>query len=191
MKTCSEPGRPVFLSSSDKPSRKLRYTWELIEMPSSLVGVNTQVPNRLVADGAQRGAIPELAGYERWRREVPCGPGSRIDLLLEHGPERCWVEVKNCTLLEGREARFPDAVTARGLRHLEELRNRVAVGERSVIFFLIQRMDAARFAPADRIDPAYGEALRRAADAGVEPLAYDVEIDLERIRLRRAVPVVL
>jgi len=191
MRTCSEPGRPVYLSSSDNPRRKLGYTWELIRMPSSLVGVNTQVPNRLVADGARHGVIPELDGYEQWRREVPYGRSSRIDLLMERGPERCYVEVKNCTLLEGHAARFPDAVTTRGLKHLRELRDQVAAGHRGVIFFLIQRMDAARFAPADRIDPAYGEALRRVVEAGVEALAWDVEIDLERIRLRRSVPVVL
>jgi sugar fermentation stimulation protein A len=191
MQTCSEPGRPVYLSTSDNPRRKLRYTWELIEMPSSLVGVNTQVPNRLVADGAKRGVIPELDGYDRWRREVPYGRGSRIDLLMERGPSRCWVEVKNCTLVEGKAACFPDAVTARGLKHLRELGDQVEAGHRGVIFFLVQRMDAARFAPADWIDPAYGEALRRVVAAGVEALAWDVEIDLERIRLRRALPVVL
>ena len=189
MQTCSEPGRPVYLSSSDNPRRKLGYTWELIEMPSSLVGVNTQVPNRLVADGARRGVIPELDGYEQWRREVPYGRGSRIDIQMERGSARCYVEVKNCTLVEGNTACFPDAVTARGLKHLWELMDQVAAGHRGVIFFLIQRMDAARFAPADRIDPAYGEALRRVVEGGVEALAWDVEIDLERIRLRRAVPV--
>ncbi len=189
MKTCSEPGRPVYLSRHDSPRRKLRYTWELIHMPAGLVGVNTLVPNRLVQKGADDGSIPELSGYDPGRREVPYGRGSRIDLLLERGDERCYVEVKNCTLVEGETACFPDAVTARGLKHLHELEAQAKAGRRAVIFFLIQRMDAVRFAPADRIDPAYGRALRRVMKAGVEALAYDVEIDLERIALRRPVPV--
>lgn len=189
MLTCSEPGRPVFLSSHNDPRRKLRYTWEMIQMPSSLVGVNTLVPNRLVHDGAVDGAIKELKGYQLARREVPYGRGSRIDLLLERGSERCYVEVKNCTLVEGGLACFPDAVTARGLKHLEELGDQVLAGHRAVIFFLIQRMDADRFAPADRIDPAYGEWLRRVIAAGVEALAYDVHLDLKLVRLRRPVPI--
>ncbi len=191
MRTCSEPGRPVFLSISKNPRRKLRYTWELIHMPSSLVGVNTLVPNRLVEQAAREGTVPELAGYESRKREVRYGRNSRIDLLLERGGERCFVEVKNCTLMDGGVACFPDAVTSRGLKHLQELREQVRAGARAVMFFLIQRMDARRFAPADGIDPDYGRELRRAAEAGVEVLAYDVAVDLERIRLRRAVPVSL
>lgn len=188
MLTCSEPGRQVYLSSHNGPHRKLRYTWEMIRMPSSLVGVNTLLPNRLVHEGAVDGTIPELAGYHQARREVPYGRSSRIDLLLERGRERCYVEVKNCSLVEEGAAFFPDAVTSRGLKHLQELGDQVRAGHRAVIFFLIQRMDADRFAPADRIDPAYGEELRRAMASGVEGLAYDVHIDLERVRLRRAVP---
>lgn len=191
MRACSEPGRPVFLSTQNNPRRKLRYTWELIRMPSSLVGVNTLVPNRLVHESAKAGTIPELTGYERWKREVAYGRNSRIDLILERESEQCFVEVKNCTLMEEGVAYFPDAVTARGLKHLQELRDQVQAGHRAVMFFLIQRMDTSRFAPADRIDPAYGRELRIAVDAGVEAVAYDVEIDLQGIGLRRSVPVLL
>jgi sugar fermentation stimulation protein A len=188
MLTCSEPGRPVYLSSHDDPKRKLRYTWEMIRMRSGLVGVNTMVPNRLVHGAAVNGWIPELAGYEEARREVRYGLNSRVDILLLRGSERCYVEVKNCTLVEGGVAYFPDAVTSRGLKHLQELGRQVQAGHRAVIFFLVQRMDARRFAPADRIDPAYGEELRRVLAAGVEGLAYDVHLDLEGVRIRRAVP---
>ena len=188
MRSCSEPGRPVFLSRHDRPERKLRYTWEMIRMPGSLVGVNTLVPNRLVREEIEGGNIPELAGYTHVRPEVPYGRNSRIDLLLERDGERCYVEIKNCTLLEDSVARFPDAVTARGLKHLLELRDQAQAGHRAVIFFLIQRMDATGFAPADRVDPAYGDALRRVVQGGVEALAYDVALDLEGIRIRRPVP---
>jgi sugar fermentation stimulation protein A len=184
MKSCSEAGRTVYLSRALNPKRRLKYTWELIEMPSSLVGVNTLVPNRLVKDAIIRGEIPALAGYETVRSEVRYGQSSRIDLLLEQPDgECCFVEIKNCTLVERGVAYFPDAVTTRGRKHLVELQAQVALGQRSVNFFLIQRMDADLFRPSDHIDPAYGAELRTAHDRGVELLAYDVHLNLQGIRL--------
>lgn len=189
MTACCEPGRPVYLSRSDDPRRRLRYTWELIRMPDSLVGVNTQVPNRLVAGAIAAGAVPELAGYGPPRREVSVSPGTRLDILLERaGSPPCFVEVKNCTLVRDGEAAFPDAVTERGRKHLEEMTRMVREGVRCVMFFLIQRMDAAFFLPADDIDPDYGQALRRAARAGVELLPYDVHLDPAMIRINRRLP---
>ena len=188
MKGCCEPGRTVYLSRARNPKRRLKYTWELIEMPSSLVGVNTLVPNRLVKESIIQGEIPALAGYETVRSEVNYGQSSRIDLLLEKPDgDRCFVEIKNCTLVEDGVAYFPDAVTTRGRKHLVELQAQVALGHRSVNFFLIQRMDADLFRPADRIDPAYGAELRTAHDRGVELLAYDVNVNLQRIKLHRPV----
>ncbi len=192
MKACCEPGRTVYLSLSDNPKRKLPYTWELIRMPTSLVGVNTLVPNRLVYHEIQTERIPPLSGYDSITREVKIGTGSRIDLMLENRQGKyCYVEVKNCTLVEDKTARFPDAVTQRGLKHLLELRKRVRKGDRCVMFYLIQRMDAVAFSPADQIDPAYGKTLRRAVNDGVDILAYDVKIDLKRIRLRNPIPIML
>ncbi|MEW6530497.1 MAG: DNA/RNA nuclease SfsA [Thermodesulfobacteriota bacterium] len=189
MKTCSEPGRTVYLSRSNNPRRRLRYTWEMIAMPGSLVGTNTNVPNRLVREAIVQDVIPALAGYESVRAEVPYGVNSRIDLLLtSKSADRCYVEVKNCTLVEDRVAYFPDAVTARGLKHLVELQNMVRQGHRAAIFFLIQRMDADTFRPADHIDPAYGKELRRAVRNGVTVLAYDVTLDLHCISLNRRIP---
>ncbi|MEW6351160.1 MAG: DNA/RNA nuclease SfsA [Thermodesulfobacteriota bacterium] len=185
MKSCSEPGRPVYLSRSPNLKRKLPYTWNMIEMPGSLVGVHTDVPNRLVRFSIEEGLIPELAGFDRVRSEVAYGLNSRIDILLERANgEKCFVEVKNCTLLEGDIAYFPDAKTERGLKHLVELQAQVDQGYRGVMFFLIQRMDARAFAPADHIDPAYGTELRRAVRRGVEMLAYDVSMDLKGIAIR-------
>jgi sugar fermentation stimulation protein A len=192
MTGCAAPGRPVYLSHHPDPRRKLEYSWQLIEMPTSLVGVNTQIPNRLVAESITAGRVPELAGYEEVVREASIGNHTRIDLLLKH-PRRaqCLVEVKNCTLVVDGAARFPDAVTARGRKHLEQLQEQVGHGLRAVIFYLIQRMDAQVFQPADAIDPDYGRALRQAAAAGVETLAYDVVIDLAAVRLGRRLPVEL
>lgn len=192
MEACSEPGRPVFLSFHDNPKRKLKYTWEIIDMPDSLVGVNTMVPNRLVKQSIEAGLVPELSGYRRVLSEVDTGNGSRLDIVLEgRRGERCYVEVKNSTLVKGGVALFPDAVTIRGRKHLVELARLVAEGSRGVIFFLVQRMDARHFSPADHIDPEYGAELRRAVGAGVEAIAYDVEIDLDCIALRDRLPVIL
>jgi sugar fermentation stimulation protein A len=192
MKACCEPGRPVYVSMSDNPKRKLKYTWELIRMPKSLVGVNTLVPNRLVHHEIRTGRIHQLSGYDAIRREVKVGNKSRIDLMLKNKDgKRCFVEIKNCTLVEENAAAFPDAVTERGLKHLLELRTRVRKGDRCVMFYLIQRMDAASFTPADHIDPAYGKTLRRVVEDGVEILAYDVKIDLKCIRIRNRIPIVL
>jgi sugar fermentation stimulation protein A len=188
MKACCEPGRTVYLTRHNKPSRRLKYTWEMIDMGTSLVGVNTIVPNRLTKAAVLAGDVPELAGYETVRSEVKYGKNSRIDLLLESGEKRCYVEVKNCTLVVDGLARFPDAVTSRGLKHLVELQEQVKQGDRSVMFYLIQRMDADRFEPADHIDPAYGQELRKAVQNGVEVLVYDVAMDLEGIQLNRSVP---
>lgn len=189
MTTCCEPGRPVYLSFHDDPKRKLKYTWELIEMPESLVGVNTRVPNLLVEQTLREGGVDGLAGYDQIKREVKTGNNSRLDFLLSNGyKNRCFVEVKNCTLVKNRIAMFPDAVTARGLKHLGELRRLVLNGCRGVIFFLVQRMDADRFRPADRVDPAYGEKLRRCVADGVEIMVFDVRIDMQRICLNRKLP---
>ena len=192
MKGCSEPGSPVYLSTHDNPKRKLKYTWELIKMPTSLVGVNTMVPNRLVFESVKADAVPELSGYERVDREVKVSAHSRIDLALTAADRRrCFVEIKNCTLVDDRVASFPDAVTARGLRHITELQALMDTGFRGVMIYFIQRMDAEIFKPADHIDPEYGKGLRRAVKGGLEVLAYDVAIDLNRIRLNRKIPLEL
>jgi sugar fermentation stimulation protein A len=189
MQACCEPGQPVYVSFHDNPKRKLKYTWELIEMPGSIVGINTQIPNRLVATSIEAGLVPDLSGYDSISREVKTSEKTRLDILLNRGDKnRCYVEIKNCTLVENGVAYFPDAVTSRGLKHLLELESLVSQGFRSAIFFVIQRMDATMFHPADHIDPAYGQALRRALEHGVEILIYDTQIDLKTIRLNRKIP---
>ncbi len=191
MKACSEPGRPVYISRADNPKRKLKFTWEIIDMGTSLVGVNTQVPNRLVAHGISNGQVPELSGYDELKREVTTSPGSRLDIGLYRQKDEpsCFVEVKNCTLVRDGLAMFPDAVTTRGLKHLNELIRLKKEGHRAVIFYLIQRSDAQRFEPAAQIDPDYAQGLKAAVAAGVEALAYDVVIDMEQIRLNLRRPI--
>jgi sugar fermentation stimulation protein A len=184
------PGSVVWVSRSDDPKRKLAHTLELVEVDGALVGVNTMLPNRLVAEALAEGAIPELAGYSSVRREVKYGENSRVDFLLE-GPERpaCWVEVKSVTLCRsGGLAEWPDCVSVRGARHITELEAVVGRGDRAVVLFLVQRNDCDRFALAGDLDPAFSRALANAVASGVEVLAYGCELGPERIGLSHRIP---
>ena len=184
------PGLGVWLSRSDKPTRKLAWTLELVEADGGLVGVNTLNPNRLVAEALAADAIPELSGYAVHRREVKFGAASRVDFVLI-GPGRpdCYVEVKNCHLRrEGSLAEFPDCVAARSSKHLRELAAEVARGNRAVQLFVIQRTDCDRFAACADLDPVYAAGLEVAADAGVEVLAYRCAISPEAVAVAERVP---
>jgi sugar fermentation stimulation protein A len=191
MKGCAVPGSRVFLSRSPNPGRAYPLTWELVESGGCWAGINTSLPNRLAREAIENGTVTELQGYDSIRPEVAYGERSRIDLLLEGAPGRCYVEVKNVTLVEGRRVLFPDAVTLRGQKHLNELMRVVQEGDRGVIFFTVQRGDGESVSPADAIDPEYGRLLRLALDSGVEALAYRAEISTEEIRLTHRLPVML
>ncbi len=184
------PESRVWLSRSDNPKRKLAYTWELIEADGALVGVNTAHPNAIVAEALAAGRIPELAGYADLRREVPYGVNSRIDILLT-APDRprCLVEVKNVHLMRTPGlAEFPDAVTARGAKHLQEMADAVRTGDRAAMVYLVQRGDCDRFALAADIDPAYARAFAAARAAGVEALCFACAITREGLTLDRPLP---
>ncbi len=193
---CRTPGSTVWLLPASNPARKYRLGWELVEVDSGvLVGINTGRSNALVAEALDRGMIPELAGYENVRREVKApGTRSRIDFLLEGHPEDpdCYLEVKNVTAAAGGGvAFFPDAVSTRAVRHVEELARRVACGQRSAICFCVQRADVRAVQPADGIDPAYGRALRRAVASGVEAFALRADVTTTGVRLEHRIPVEL
>jgi sugar fermentation stimulation protein A len=184
------PGLPAWVSRSDNPKRKLAHTLELVEADGGLVGVNTMHPNRLVAEALAADAIPELAGYTTHRREVRYGASSRVDFLLTAADRApCWLEVKNCHLRrEGTLAEFPDCVAARSLKHLGELEAMVAAGERAVMLFVVQRTDCDAFSACHDLDPAYAKALARAAERGIEVLAYACEISPQAVRIAGRVP---
>jgi sugar fermentation stimulation protein A len=196
MLSVDAPGSEVWLSPANNPDRKLRYTWEIIRVGDTLVGINTHRPNALVAEAIAERAIPELTGYETVRREVKYGRNSRIDVLLE-GAERppCLVEVKNVTLKRGTgpddAVQFPDAVTQRGAKHLIELSEAVRQGSRAVMLYLVQRGDGGVFTIAADIDPNYAKALGEAVAAGVEVLCYRCRVAPDAIKVTHPVTISL
>ena len=190
---CADPGMRVWLSEHDSATRKYRHTWQIVEVGDVMVGINTGLPNALVAEAIALGSIAELSGYRSLRREVAFGTeSSRVDLVLE-SPRRkaCYVEVKNVTAAakEG-VALFPDCVSERGSRHLRELMRLRASGLRPVQLYCVQRGDVNEVRPADAIDAEYGRTLREAIDAGVEVLAYRARVTPNEIRLEEKIAVV-
>ncbi len=196
MKNCAEPGSRVWFWESDNLKRKYRNTWELVETGVDSVSgeniagvacINTARANGLVREAIDAGTIAEL-NYARVSQEVPYGrERSRIDLLLEsEGRPDCYVEVKSVTLAVGQGlGLFPDAVSARGTKHLRELMAMVAEGHRAVLFYAVLHSGIERVEPAIKIDALYAATLREAFDAGVEVLAYGATISADEIALTR------
>lgn len=193
MKACLAPGTSCWYSRSDNPKRKYPCTWEIATTPAGhLAGVNTGRANALVVEAIENGVIEQLQSYETLRTEVRYGEErSRIDVLLESGSERCYVEIKNVTLCEDDGyGLFPDAVSTRGAKHLRELELMVQQGHRAVLLFCVQHSGIASVAPAREIDPAYAEAFDQAVKSGVEVFAYKAELGPDEIRLSGQVPVI-
>lgn len=200
MKNCQEPGSRIWYSDSENPKRKYACTWELVEVDNKhIVGINTGLANKLVHEAIASNRIKELTAYESLRTEVAYGEQkSRIDLLLEgtaRDPNaRCYVEVKNVSLgLGDGLGSFPDAVTTRGQKHLQELLHVHTLGHRAVLLFCVQHSGIQRIIPADNIDPEYGRLLREVASKGVEVLAYRADFDVQNseVTLRERAPVLL
>lgn len=180
MKNCIQPMSPCWYSLSTNPTRKYPQTLEVVTTPNGdLAGINTARSNDLVEIAIHAGVISELQGYSSIRREVAYGhEKSRIDFLLERDGQKCFVEVKNVTLMEQQgRGFFPDAVSERGTKHLRELAQMVSEGHRAVLLYCVQHTGIDSVAPADEIDPVYGKALRDAIANGVEVIAYKAKID--------------
>ncbi len=188
MKSCLENGAEVYLTPVNDPKRQTKFTWEMIKINGKWVGINTVNPNKLAFEAISAGKIPELTGYTNIRREVVFSD-SRFDLFAENETEKCFVEVKNVTLKEGKFALFPDSVTERGQKHLKTLIEVKAGGMRAVMFYVIQRTDVEVFAPAKEIDPEYAETLKLAVNAGVEIIAMVAHVTPEKIELTEKLPV--
>ena len=184
MKGVCEPDSLVWVSKSDNPKRKLAYTWEMIRVNNTWVGVNTGLPNRVVKLALEQRLFPQLATrYDSIRPEVAYGRDgkSRIDFLLSKtGQPDIYLEVKSVTLTQGEVALFPDTVTTRGQKHFLELMALIP-DAKPVMLYFINRGDCDRFAPGDLYDPIYGELLRKAISAGVEILPLRFEITPQAI----------
>jgi sugar fermentation stimulation protein A len=191
MRSCSEPGSPVCYSTSNNPGRKYPHTLEMVQNDTTWIGVNTSRTNTIVAEAIEQGEIEGLQPFDTLRREVKSSEGSRLDIMLESAGRRTYIEVKNCSLVEDGCALFPDAVTARGTKHLNELARLVTEGHGGIIFYLVQRSDAECFKPAAGIDPLYAETLRSVAKRGVQVLAYQATVTPEAIEITRQLPVEL
>ncbi len=175
MKSCLEEGAEVYLSPSTNPKRRTRFTWEMIKINGGWVGINTANPNRLAFEILKSNRFPQLSGYTTVKQEV-CFQDSRFDIFAENSNEKCFIEVKNVTMRDESCARFPDAVTVRGQKHLETLVRAKKSGFRAVMLYIIQRCDVELFTPAFDIDPLYANKLTIARDNGVEIVPLQVRV---------------
>ena len=194
MLNCMGEGARVWFQRNSDPKRKLPGTWELVETPQGrLACVNTARANRLVEEALLAGVIGELNGFTALKREVAYGiESSRVDFRLDYPAGPAFVEVKSVTLgfADTAIAAFPDAVTTRGARHLRELAVLARQGVRAVQLYCVNLTGIDAVRPAGEIDPHYAAALRDAVEAGVEVLAYGVELSPREIRLVRPLPVI-
>ena len=189
MRGCLEPGGAVYISRSDNPKRKYPHTLEMTQVNGQWIGINTMRTNHLVREAIEEGVINELSHFDKIKAEVKVSDHSRLDFSIIKNNSKIFVEVKNCTLVENELAIFPDAVTARGTKHLHELMALGRQGHRVMVFFCVQHGGGNAFAPAKHIDPLYAETLAEAATHGVEVVAYKAHVSPEEISITQALPV--
>jgi sugar fermentation stimulation protein A len=186
---CSTPGSPALISRSANPRRKYAWTLEMVRENNSWIGVNTALTNTLVREAIANRTIADFGEIDAIVPEVRVSQQSRLDFLLRAAGGDIYLEVKNCSLAEDGVALFPDAVTARGTRHLLELEKLLAEGKRAALIFCVQRPDADRFRPAAAIDPLYAKTLARVHGRGLTVLAYQAEVRPGTVRIVRKLPV--
>lgn len=185
---CLTPGMEVLLTHDARPGRKTAYTWRFCRVAGGWVSVDTTAPNRLIAAALQNSGLPGLAPPYRFRPEVTLPHGGRLDFVLERDGHLTFIEVKSVTWVENGVALFPDGVTSRGRRHLQELAALVHQGHQAWNIFVVQRQDAQAMAPAARVDPAYGAQLAQAVQTGVGVMVFGTEINPPHITLDRLLP---
>jgi len=189
MRGCSEPGSPVIISKSDNPKRKYAWTLEMIQNEEVWIGINTSLTNKLVHEALAGKIITDFGKILSIRPEVKVSDASRLDFLLETESGRVYLEVKNCSMAEDNIALFPDAVTARGTKHLHELNRLREEGFDTAVLFCVQRADADSFAPAEAIDPLYAQTLKEVYNQGVRVLAYQARVEPNEVLITTQLPV--
>ena len=182
-------GITSWLSESNDPKRKLKWTWELTQENDTIVGVNTHNPNKIIQEAINNKEIKELLNYKILKREVKYGVNSKIDIFLQDDNKvNCYVEIKNVHLSrEKGVAEFPDGITSRGTKHLKELANVAKDGDRAVMLYLIQRNDCNYFKIAEDIDIEYGKAFIDALNAGVEVICIDTILNTSEINIGKKI----
>lgn len=190
MKTCLQEGWDCLVSFHDSPTRKLKYSLEMLHNGKTWIGINTSLTNSLAIEAIKNGTIKELQGYSDLKPEAKIG-NSRIDILLSNSNEDlCYVEVKNVTLInEHGQCTFPDAVTERGQKHLGELLELKEKGIRTVMLFVVQRQDCSEFNVNQEIDKKYCELLKHVMSKGVEVLVYQCALSPEEIKITHRLPI--
>ena len=188
MTSCIEENCEVWVTFHDNPKRKLKYTLELTKINENIICTNTNIANKIAIEAIQNGVIKELQGYSLLKPEQKYGQNSRIDILLGNINEekKCYVEVKSVSLKIDDHLAFPDSVTSRGTKHLNELCEMVKQGHRAVMLYVIQRTDDLPFRLACEIDKKYCEAFKEVTNKGVEVLAYQSCINFENIEIRKS-----
>lgn len=185
-----KPGAKVILKVVAKRGRKTSLDLIGVFHQNQIVSVDSRIPNKLVFEALKKGEIEELKGYTKIRPEYNFNH-VRFDFLLTNNSKPCLLEVKSCTFVKDRRALFPDAVTVRGRKHMEELAEAVRKGYRACVLFLVQRNDALILSPNDDVDPKFGEAVRKAVKKGVEVYAYHSEFAGNKILLEGKIKVEL
>ena len=184
MKGLLDKNNKVWFSQSNDPKRKLKYTLEIIEVKKKLVGINTLLTNKIVLEALNHKKIESLKKYDNIKTEVKFLKNTRFDFLLSNSKEKCFLEVKNVTLVRDKKiAEFPDAITVRGTKHLNELINAKRKGYKSCTLYLIQREDCKTFKIAHDIDEEYNLAFKQALRSGVKVLCYDCKLNTKGIKL--------
>jgi sugar fermentation stimulation protein A len=185
-----KPGAKVILKMVTKRGRKTSFDLIGVLHQNQVVSVDSRIPNKLVFEALKKGDIEELKGYTKIRPEYNFN-GVRFDFLLTNNSKPCLLEVKSCTFVKDGRALFPDAVTVRGRKHMEELAEAVRRGYRACVLFIVQRNDAVVLSPNDEVDPMFGEAIRKAVKKGVEVYAYYSEFDGNKILLKGKIEIEL
>ena len=175
----------VWVSFHNNPKRKLKYTLELTKIEENLICTNTGVANKIAIEAIENGFIKELQGYDYLKPEQKYGQNSRIDIFLENQNQKCYVEVKSVSLKIDDTLAFPDSVTSRGTKHLNELCDMVEQGHRAVMLYVVQRTDDLPFRLACEIDKKYCEAFKEVRKKGVEVLVYQSSINYETISINK------
>ncbi|WP_281301715.1 MULTISPECIES: DNA/RNA nuclease SfsA [unclassified Iodidimonas] len=190
---CAEEGARIWLSPVHNPKARLRWRWELVESHDTLIGINTMLANRIVAEAIKKGQIAPLAGYGSLKSEVSTGAGTRFDFMASDHPERpgepCYIEVKSVTYRRDGLAQFPDSVTQRGARHLLALKAMLDSGARAMMIYLIQRSDCSEMTFACDIDQIYYHAYEEAVEAGIESYAYGCHLSPSAIEIDQPLPI--